>query len=88
MSTRLVAGYLAIMLLGYGGSARASRYCRRHCGAAISACEETGGRHGVCRRDTLRRCKRDRTVCSFTTTTFTAVTRRCIVFSAAQPTLQ
>ena len=69
MSTRLVAAYLAIMLLGYGGSARAGRYCRRHCGAAIAACEQTGGRHGVCRRDTLRHCKRDRAVCSFTTTT-------------------
>jgi len=70
MSTRLVAAYLAIMLLGYGGSAHASRYCRRHCGAAITACEQTGSRHGVCRRDTLRRCKRDRAVCSVTTTTF------------------
>jgi len=70
MSRHVTAAYLAIMLLGYAGPAQASRYCRRHCGDAIASCVQTGGRHGACRRDTLRRCKRDRAVCGVTTTTF------------------
>src|SRR5438093_393590 len=72
MRNRVAAAFLAMVLLGSGGlaHARASRFCRRHCAAAIAACVQVGGRRQACRRATIRQCKHDGAVCSVTTTTF------------------
>src|SRR5436305_15284069 len=72
MRNRVATAFLAMVLLGSGGlaHARASRFCRRHCAAAIAACVQVGGRRQACRRATIRQCKHDGAVCSVTTTTF------------------
>src|SRR5206468_12398813 len=71
MRNRVAAAFLAMVLLGSGGlaHARASRFCRRHCAAAIAAYVQVGGRRQACRRATIRQCTHDGAVCSVTPTT-------------------
>jgi len=55
---------LALLLLGIGtpasaGSRALARQCKRTCGPTISGCTAGGQRRGVCRRTTLKRCRRE-----------------------------
>lgn len=55
---RLAAGLLAVLFLVPPADAGRRRDCRRHCGAAIAFCINTGNRPHRCRVTWLRECRR------------------------------
>src|SRR5262245_10919483 len=76
--TRIILVLLSILAAGSPALAGPRAQCRHQCDAAVAECvASTGSRLGVCRRRTLRRCRREGLqVCvpATTTTTNTSTT--------------
>src|SRR5258706_2076101 len=52
------------------GAISKKKACRQSCGAAVEACVATGGKRKRCKRETLKRCRKEGVeTCTVTTTT-------------------
>ena len=57
--TAPLAVLAALVVAPIADAASLARQCRQACGDEIAACVAAGGRHLACKRQTLRRCRRE-----------------------------
>jgi len=62
--TASLAVLAVVLIVPAGDAGSLARQCRQACGDEIAACVAAGGHHLACKRQTLRRCRREGlTVC-------------------------